>query len=196
MTRHWNSPATKTSFRPLKVPKYIRDQLRERLWALADDARWLNLNDRERADLYVRWSRDQVVEELLLHYMDRAEIRVYLKDSVLKPYPRERLSDPAIPAGVLGLEGDLAIEEKFIKPHGIRLSGGDLICWGAAEKWKAILLACFERSWGRPTISSTRAVLLNSIGQFADTNKQRLVEDVAKRLDVSQVVWHESIGID
>lgn len=178
----------------MKVPKHVRDQVKERLWRLADELHWLRLTDRERAELYVRWSRDAEVADLLSRYMDRAEIRVYLKDSVMKPYPRERLADPTLPMQLLGLEWDGDEHEKHIKPHGVELHDGTLVCWGSADDWKAIVLACFERAWGSPRIDRKAVVMLNAIGAYADPGKRQLVEDVAQCLGIDEIVWDQSLG--
>ena len=178
----------------MKVPTHIRDQVKARLWTLADKLHWLRLSDRQRADLYDRWSRDTEVTDLLARHMSNAKIRVYVKDSIMKPYPRERLADPERPMRLLELAWDGNQRRKYVKPHGVVRHDGILVCWGSADDWKAVLMACFERAWDAPRIDRTAAVLFNAIGPYADQNKRRFVEAVASRLDISRIIWDSSFG--
>ena len=175
----------------MTIPDTIRDDLRDRLWAAADSLRWSTLPDTERARRYEIWTRDPAIGGRLGHYMDPRRVRVYIKDSLIKPYERSRLlllesdvwrllsfPDPGTPA------------ERYIKPHGRRLPDGKVVCWGNSRDWKLILMAVFERSQARRSSEPFGAVLLES-GRTADDQRRRLVREAAARLGIQKVSWLE-----
>ena len=173
----------------MTIPESIRDDIRVRLWAAADALRWSTLPDAERAKHYELWTRDSEIGGRLGHFMDPRKVRVYIKDSLVKPYERARLSllegdvwrllsfpDPGPPA------------EHYIKPHGRRLVDGKIVCWGNSRDWKSILMAVFERSHTRPGSKAFGAVLLES-GRTADEHRRRLVREAASRLRIQNLAW-------
>lgn len=173
----------------MTIPVSIRDEIRVRLWAEADSLRWSALSDAERAKRYELWTRDPAIGGRLGHFMDPRKVRVYIKDSLVKPYERARLSlldsdvwrllsfpDPGPPA------------ERFIKPHGRRLFDGKIVCWGNSRDWKLILMAVFERSHTRPGSEAFGAVLLES-GRTADEHQRGLIREAASRLGIQELAW-------
>ena len=76
----------------MTIPETIRDDIRARLWAAADSLRWSTLPDAVRAKHYEFWTRDPAIGGRLGHFMDPRKVRVYIKDSLIKPYERSRLS--------------------------------------------------------------------------------------------------------
>lgn len=173
------------------IPETIRDDIRDRLWGAADSLRWSTLPDAERAKHYELWTRDLAIGGRLGHFMDPRKVRVYIKDSLVKPYERSRLSllendvwrllsfpDPGPPA------------ERYIKPHGRRLPDGKIVCWGNSRDWKLILMAVFERSHARPGSEAFGAVLLES-GRTSEERQRRLVREAASRLGIQKLAWLE-----
>ena len=128
---------------------------------------------------------------MLAHYMDPRRVRVYIKDSLLKPYQRVRLEEglEAVFCAV-GVPKDAKSKAAFIKPHGRMLSDGRLICWGNSRDWKTVILSVFERAYAAKTASPFAAVLLET-GKTADTGLRNLVLDAGKRLGLTKVVWLE-----
>jgi len=105
------------------------------------------LNDAERARRYEQWSRDPEIGGALAHYMDARKVRVYIKDSLLKPYERARLSGTEHEIlGRLGIPADSEVSRRYIKPHGIEFADGKVVCWGNSRDWKHVLMAMFERA--------------------------------------------------
>ena len=175
----------------MMTPERIRDKIRIRLWAEADSLSWSTLSDTERARHYEFWTRDPEIGGQLGHFMDPRKVRVYIKDSLIKPYERERLSS---------LEGDVwrllsypdpgPSVEDYIKPHGRRLHDGKIVCWGNSRDWKLILMAVFERSHARPESEPFGAVLLES-GRTSDEHQRELIGEVASRLGIQNLAWME-----
>ena len=173
----------------MTIPETIRDDIRARLWAAADDLRWSTLPDAERAKHYELWTRDPEIGGRLGHFMDPRKVRVYIKDSLVKPYERSRLSlresdvwsqlsfpDPEPPV------------ERYIKPHGQRLPDGKIVCWGNSRDWKLILMAVFERAHARPESEAFGAVLLET-GRTSEEHQRRLVREAASRLGIQELAW-------
>lgn len=173
------------------IPENIRDDIKVRLWAAADSLHWSTLPDAERAKHYELWTRDPAIGGRLGHFMDPRKVRVYIKDSLVKPYERARLSllecdvwrllsvpDPGPPA------------ERYIKPHGRRLFDGKIACWGNSRDWKLILMAVFARSHTRPGSEPFGAVLLES-GRTADEHQRGLVQEAASRLGIQELAWKD-----
>ena len=173
----------------MMLPEEIRDDIRDRLWALADDLGWSGLGDGERASYYEKWTKDSNIGGRLGHFMDPRKVRVYIKDSLLKPYERRRLSLTEEDVwAALSLESNPAAKESFIKPHGRRLLDDHVVCWGKSRDWKHILMAAFERSERPPKASSTSVALLPS-GKCMTSTDRQLVELAAARLGIGQVKW-------
>ena len=175
----------------MTIPDAIRDDIRDQLWAVADSLRWSNLPDSDRARHYELWTRDPAIGGRIGHYMDPRRVRVYIKDSLIKPYERSRLlllendvwrllsfPDPGPPA------------ERYIKPHGRRLPDGKVVCWGNSRDWKLILMAVFERAQAGPSFQAFGAVLLESGRTVADQRRE-LVREAATRLGIETIAWLE-----
>ena len=172
----------------MKIPEEVFKKIKDRLWAQADKDGWMSLSDPERTAFYEHWSTDKQVGTVLGRFMDAAQVRVYLKDTIMKPYPRERTSNAAPILEALGLsDSELSIKE-YKKPHGRMLFDKRVVSWGEADNWKSVLLAVYERAYrdvGRPYA----AVLLRGVGKMAQPDERALVEDLAKRLEIERVVW-------
>ena len=116
------------------------------VWAEADRCGWLHLDASEKSRLYTQWTEADAIGGRLGAYMDPRQVRVYLKDTVLKTYSIERMSDPALARRVLKIGDEIAVTETYTKPHGQRLEDGRIIAWSNASDWKLTLLAVFERN--------------------------------------------------
>jgi hypothetical protein len=172
-----------------KVPKDVRDRVTAMLWSRADDIDWARLPDTSRAEWYENWSKDPSVGGVLGNFMDPRLVRVYIKDSLLKPYIRHRTG--AAEAQVLGVVGISCAEtvlRTYVKPHGRLLDDGRVTCWGNSRDWKSILISVYERAKAERTGRAFGAVLIES-GPTHDPNIRALVSDVARRLDIEQLKW-------
>lgn len=174
------------------VPKDIRDRIRQRIWDKADELNWTSLSVVDRANWYENWSRDKEVGGALAHFMDPRKVRVYIKDSLLKPYLRNRLEDGAEPALLAaGLDHDsLTIERTYNKPHGRLLGDGKVVCWGNSRDWKSVLISVFERAY-RVEKGTPYAAVLIETGKTASDGVRDMVRDAGAKLQLSRVVWIE-----
>jgi hypothetical protein len=173
----------------MKIPEDVRDRVRDLLWERATALGWSALNDIGRARYYEQWTRETAIGGTLGHYMDPRKVRVYIKDSLLKPYERTRVSgtEQQILA-LLDIDPALEAVDRYIKPHGLRFADGRIVGWGKSRDWKLILMAMYERSALNPRTSAFGAVLLES-GNTTDAHKRVLVREAARRLDIARLEW-------
>jgi hypothetical protein len=170
-------------------PDDVRDRVRDRLWALADEARWSDIADVDRARYYETWTRDPVIGGTLAHYMDPRKVRVYIKDSLLKPYERARLSETAnVAMRLLAIPPDEVFAEEYIKPHGRRLDDGRIICWSKSRDWKLTLMAAFERAHVQRDYRAY-AVLFVESGKTTDAAVRTMIREAANRLGIERLEW-------
>jgi len=173
----------------MNLPDQVRDRLRERMWEIADQIDWLALGPTEKSQHYENWTRDPEVGGVLQRYMAVGQVRVYIKDSLLKDYPRARRADQAKPFRILGLDANVGVRRVFIKPHGRLLTDGRIVCWGRAADWKSILTAVFERSVTIQDATPFAAVLTESAGKYSDTGARAVVIEAARRLGINKLIW-------
>lgn len=174
----------------MKIPDSTFKRLKEKLWATADQLCWPTLSDQDKSAFYEQWIRDPDVGGVLSRYLDTGNVRVYIKDTIMKPYGRERIKDFALVAQSLSLAADTAVADTFIKPHGRRLADGRVICWGLARDWKAIILAVFERAYlagGEPWA----AVLMHPTGKYQQPDVRQMIDAAAAQLGLAKVLWHD-----
>jgi hypothetical protein len=173
----------------MRIPDDVRDRLRDLLWSRADNLGWSALGDGERAKRYEQWTRDPEIGGTLAHYMDARKVRVYIKDSLLKPYERMRLSSTEHQIlGCLGLTAETEVAERYIKPHGIRFADGKIVSWGNSRDWKLVLMAMFERGTTRQDSSQFGTVLLEN-GKTRDAAARKMVREAARRLGIERMEW-------
>jgi hypothetical protein len=173
----------------MSIPDSLRLELRKRLWSIADQIGWFSLSAGEKAKQYEIWTRDPEIGGTLARYMDPGQIRVYLKDTLLKDYGRIRLSGPERPMRVLDLSDGIAVAEIYIKPHGRRLADGRVFCWGRADDWKSILMAVHERSFRTSSGCPFAVILMFSSGRYRQRDARSVVEDAAKKLGIEKTIW-------
>lgn len=176
-----------------KIPQNIKDDICTRVWAEADMVNWLRLGDVEKSRQYEKWMIDANVGEVIGQFLDQRNIRVYLKDSVMKPYGRERTKGVGAIFHVLNIpEGEVSRLE-WIKPHGRLLYDQRCICWGPAKDWKSVLLSVYERAYRNPGAKPHAAVFLGPLGSMAQKSEQKLVATVAVKLGLEKIVWGDVV---
>lgn len=175
----------------MSVPENIRRDLRARLWAEADKLDWPRLPLATKSRHYEAWAKVEDIGGILSRYMALPKVRLYLKDSLLKDYVRSRSNDGTRPLQAAGVASDAVITERFIKPHGVRLEDGRVICWGRAPAWKTLLMAVHERCFDGHRVHPFAVVLTQVAGEYKQERVRRLVEDAAQKLGLQRVVWLE-----
>lgn len=171
----------------MSVPEQIRSEIKEQLWAEADRLNWSALDSNQKSRYYLIWTETPAFGGRLSNYMDARKVRVYIKDTLLKPYTREASSNPAMVRRVLNVPDDMGVQETSIKPHGIFLADGRHIVWSRASEWKATLMSLHERAFtsGVPYA----AVFTHSASRYSDPSQRAVVDDAANRLGVEVVRW-------
>jgi hypothetical protein len=170
------------------IPTAVREEIRSWLWTEADRLFWSSLSFTDKSRYYTIWTENPAIGGKLAGYMDPRQVRVYIKDTLLKSYTRERLSDPAPVLRLLNLPSDSKFIETYIKPHGRRLSDKREIAWSRATEWKATLMALHERAFegkGQPF----GAVLFEARTKHADPPAREVVEQAREKLGIQKIVW-------
>jgi hypothetical protein len=171
----------------MRIPNAVRTALRARVWAEAERLGWDALTNLERSQRYDVWTDDPEVGGVIERYVDKGQVRVYIKDTILKRYAQHRLGDPARVLRVLRIPADAAVAAEYRQPHGRALADGRLVAWGRAEEWRLVLMALHERAFGAPDLRPYGAVLLQAGGRFEGVSAA--AGDAARRLGIEQVVW-------
>lgn len=173
----------------MTVPEAVRIELRDILWTAADRINWLSLSPTIKSRQYEQWTSDPAVGGVLARFMDRGQIRVYIKDTLLKDYARQRFGDESAPRRALGISPEAEVAQLYVKPHGRRLVDGRVICWGRADEWKSILMALHERTFGDADLRPHGVVLLRALDRYHEPHARAVVEDAAAKLCIQRVIW-------
>ena len=177
------------------LPPPVKRQVQERLWQKADELDWASMTVIERTKQYGLWVSDPEVGGVLAGYLDARRVRTYMKDTLMKPYARARMSDVTRALGALGITELPVVEERYERPHGVRLSDG-IISWGKADDWKLVLLAAHERAFTRGALIRG-IVLLPPLGRFLTAPSRAVIVDACEKLGVRQLAWfdpHEQLS--
>lgn len=176
----------------MKVPDLVLRRIKKRLWATADERNWPTLSDPQKSAIYQEWVKAEDVGGVLSRYLDSSDVRVYIKDTIMKPYGREHTKELVPILTLLGLPGDAVAAESYIKPHGRRLSDGKVICWGPSSNWKAVLFAVFERAYMAKQATPFAAVILSPTGKYKQPKQREMVEEASRALGIMNLVWYDA----
>jgi hypothetical protein len=102
----------------VNIPESVRDEIKDLLWKEADQIKWSALPATAKARYYTIWTEAEKIGGRLAGFMDPRQVRVYIKDTLLKSYMRERLSSEGRVFRLLGLPPDTAATSSYIKRMG------------------------------------------------------------------------------
>lgn len=173
----------------MKVPADVMQRMRELLWRLAEEADWNQLTDVDKGTYYRNWVADPKIGGVLSQYIGVNAVKTYIKDAVLKVYARRSREDAKTPLIKIGLNPASKIAQRYIKPHGIKLVDGKIVCWGRSKQWKSVLMALHERSFADVDSVPYGAVLLEASDGFGDNAARAVVVAAATKLGIRKVVW-------
>ena len=168
----------------------MKRQVQERLWEKADALDWPSMTVIERTRQYGVWVSDPEIGGVLAGYLDARRVRTYMKDTLMKPYARARMSDVTRVLHAVGLAPETSIAESYERPHGARLISGEILCWGKADDWKLVILAAHERAFAKRA-SIRGIVLLPPLTRFVTGQNRAVVEDACLKLGVQQLAWYD-----
>jgi len=172
------------------LPTDIRDRVKQKIWTKADELNWPRISDAERTAWYENWTKDKDVGGVLSHFMDARKVRVYIKDSLLKPYLRSRLQDDwsRVLLAINMKTNNIVVKKAYDKPHGRQLLDGRVICWGNSRDWKTILISVFERAYQLEGGCPHAAVLLET-GKTTNVGTREMILNASQKLGLSHLVW-------
>jgi len=171
----------------VKIPLDVRRRLEERVWKAADGLGWSRLSAVVKSQWYENWTASPDVGGMLRSYGDANQIRLYIKDALMKRYARSRRERPDEVLTRLGVESPV-VNKLFIKPHGCLLADGRVICWGPARTWKLVVMSVFERAtWEKG--ATPHAAALTQATALPDAAARQVVEAAAAKLGIVKVAW-------
>jgi len=170
----------------------IREKIKDKVWAKAQELGWEKISHSEKSKWYEKWSKDKDVGGVLSRYMDTRSIRVYIKDTLLRPYLRTCLEKSWEQVRLLlGAEAEgRTVVSRMEKPHGHILEGGLVICWGNSRDWKSLVISAYERAYALDKGIAYGVALLES-EKRTDCQTKEMVSDLAVRLGIANIYWLE-----
>jgi len=175
----------------VSLPEKVREKCQALLWSRADELGWSHLSLKAKTGLYSQWTKDPRVGGELAMYMNARDVRVYIKDSLVKPYELDRqasLVNEVLTRLTIDLE--VVVAQRYVKPHGMRLIDGKVICWSKSRDWKSTLMAAFERAQGVKDAIAYGVVFFES-GVTEAPSTRNLIRDAARRLGIENLKWIE-----
>lgn len=172
------------------LPSDIRENIRLKIWNKADELDWPRISDLERTAWYENWTKDKEVGGVLSHFMDARRVRVYIKDSLLKPYLRSRLQNDwgRVLLAINMDEREARIKKSYDKPHGRQLVDGKVICWGNSREWKSILISVFERAY-QVSSGVPHAAVLVETGKTTSAGAREMILNASQKLGLQHLAW-------
>jgi hypothetical protein len=175
----------------MKVPDAVNRRLRDILWGEAERLGWTTMSDQQKSALYEDWLKREDVGQVLSRYLDPGSVRVYIKDTIMKPFVRYRIKDITPVLAALEIANDTPFARDYIKPHGRLFRDGRVICWGLARDWKDVLFSVVERALRTPAGTSYAAVLLYPSGKVSQPSERGLINEASRRLGIQRLCWRD-----
>lgn len=173
----------------MNMSDQIKRAVKEALWQRLEELDWPSMSDSDHSAYYEQWTRSPEIGGKLGHFMDPRAVRVYIKDTLVKDYAREKLQGSAdLVLRLLKTPVGVGVSHRFIKPHGLLLSDGRTVSWANSRDWKHLLMAAFERQREQKNELSA-AVVIFETGKTVDSEARDLVSDAARRLSIEPVLW-------
>lgn len=166
----------------------IKDTVTHRVHEIADEVDWAHLAIPQRQKYYETWTADPEIGGMLRQVMEQTRVRVYLKDTVMKTYSRNKR--PVLQALLTSMSIPCAcITKEFIKPQAVLCEGTSLYTLVAAKEWKIAIMSAFERGCEVKKLNKNIVFIIeHTTGRFVDKEYRDLIDSAATRLDV-QVHW-------
>jgi hypothetical protein len=174
----------------MRLPDNVREQVYERVSVAAENRNWMSLAAPDKSHLYSVWAQDPQIGGVLLGFMSMNEVHRYIKDTTIKTYATNKISEPTTALNLLGVPLDLPRTQQYEKPPGVMLEDRRIIAWSVARDWKTTVFAVYERSYSLRNATPYAVVLFGAEGKFADERFQSMVRDASTRLGIERVVWN------
>lgn len=172
----------------MAVPTEVRQAICEILWEQADYLDWVSMNIHQKSQQYKLWAQDEDIGAVLSRYMPLERVHPYIKDSLLKPYAKSKKIKKEEVFRLLNIN-ESVIKQEYIKPLGVRLDSGRIICWGRAIDWKIILLAIFERYKEDTLYEPYAAILTEANGKFSSESHREVISEAGKLLGIRKIIF-------
>ena len=166
----------------------IKDTVTRKVRKLADKNDWSRLSIHARTKLYEEWTNDPEIGGALTRVMDANQVRVYLKDTVIRNYARSKRPELLKLLNAMSIPCQ-DVSKRYSRPTGVLCDNSSLYTLTVAKEWKNALMSAFERANEEGGITQNKLFIReHNAGRFVDASHRALIEAAAKRLDIN-VVW-------
>lgn len=168
--------------------KDAKQQIIDRIFAIADQVDWMYLPQPAKRLYYEEWTSDPQIGGVLAEIVGQENVRVHLKDTIMKLYARSR--QPELPAllEAMSVHYD-EITRKYEKPDAILCDGIALYTIAPAKQWKTSLMSAYERAYDARGLTKNLLFFTEHVtGRFVDRSYQEMIEAAGLKLGV-QVQW-------
>ncbi|MFG1755457.1 hypothetical protein [Streptosporangium sandarakinum] len=139
----------------------LKEKIVTKMFAEAEDIKWIYLTSDQRSAIYSRWLDDPEVGGRLRDFMGDAKARVWIKESPMKEYARARygvgpyakyVANPLLGAEdlvkrALGVDWEVVSGKRWIKPLRVRMRRGEEerhFAWAPSEQLKHLVWAAIK----------------------------------------------------
>lgn len=169
-------------------PSDAKKTVRKKLYKLADQVDWIHLTIPEKQRYYETWTADPNIGGLLEQIMEPQKVRVYLKDSIMKTYSKERRLNLHDLLASMSLNSS-EITREYIKPQALLCDSTDLFTISTAKEWRVAMLSAYERAYEIKQLKKNILFLINhTTGKYVDQSYRDMVESAGTRLNI-RVHW-------
>ncbi len=166
----------------------IKAEVTQLVHDIANEVDWQHLTIPQRKQYYEDWTLDSRIGGRLRMVMQPSQVRVYLKDTVMKAYSRAQR--PQLPYLLESMDIDCdRVQQEFIKPVAILCNDGNLYTIAAAKEWKTAIMSAFERGATVKYLQRNVVFIIDhTTGRFVDKSYRAIIDEAARRLNV-EVHW-------
>jgi len=172
----------------LELPGNPRQDIIKRVRELADKADWYHLKIHERSALYAQWVNDPTIGGELAKTEGAERVRIFLKDTVIKQYMREKRPKLRYLLKQMSLDCRYVTRE-FEKPVALLCDSKRLYTLALAKEWRVAILSAYERAHGVTGLVENLVFFTDhDVDRYTDRSYKALIESAAEKLDV-KVHW-------
>jgi len=156
----------------LKLPENPRQEIVRRVREMADKADWCHLKIHERSALYRQWCNDPTIGGELAKLGGPDSVRVFLKDTVIKQYLKEKRPVLKDLLKQMGLECKRVTRE-YEKPEAQLCDNRRLYTLAVAKEWRVAIFSAFERAHDLGGVEENLVFSLTTMLTVIPTNPTR-----------------------
>lgn len=172
----------------LELPDDPRKDIIRRVREMADKADWCHLKIPEKSALYRQWVNDPTIGGELARLDGPDSVRVFLKDTVIKQYLKEKRPVLKDLLKQMGLDCK-HVTTTYEKPEALLCDDGRLYTLAVAKEWRVAIFSAFERAHDRGKVTENLVFFTDhDVDRYTDRSYKTMIEHGAEKLDV-KIHW-------